>query len=182
MNHWLLLISIVPTIRQYRIRQWLNVSNDYLIQCWPRTLKHYSVTRIHWVNTLMFRVTTCNDYLCHDDVIKWKLFPRYWPFVRGIHRSPVNSPHKGQWRRALMFSLFCARINGWVNNREAGDLRRHQAHCDVIVMVFATFTWLQHIITWERTYSLWNCVIHISDNGSVLHNSSAFIWSTFLCS
>ena len=71
---------------------------------------------------------------CHDDVTKWKLFPRYWPFVRGIHRSPVNSPHKGQWRRALMYSLICARINDWVNNREAGDLRRHQAHCDVIVM------------------------------------------------
>ena len=32
-----------------------------------------------------------------DDVIKWKHFPRYWPFVRGIHRSPVESPHKGQW-------------------------------------------------------------------------------------
>ena len=44
----------------------------------------------------------------HDDVIKWKHFPRNWPFVRGIHRSPVNSPHKGQWRRALMFSLICA--------------------------------------------------------------------------
>ena len=29
----------------------------------------------------------------HDDVIKWKHFPRYLPFVRGIHRSPVNSPH-----------------------------------------------------------------------------------------
>ena len=29
-----------------------------------------------------------------DDVIKWKHFPRYWPFVSGIHRSPVNSPHK----------------------------------------------------------------------------------------
>ena len=70
----------------------------------------------------------------HDDVIKWKHFPRYWPFVRIIHRSPVNSPHKGQWRGALMFSLIYARINGWVNNREAGDLRRHQAHCDVIVM------------------------------------------------
>ena len=27
----------------------------------------------------------------HDDVIKWKNFPRYWPFVRGIHRSPVNT-------------------------------------------------------------------------------------------
>ena len=50
----------------------------------------------------------------HADVIKWKHFPRYWPFVRGIHRSPVNSPHKGQCRGALMFSLICARINGWV--------------------------------------------------------------------
>ena len=40
---------------------------------------------------------------CHDDVIKWKHFSRYWPFVRGIHRSPVDSPNKGQWRRALMF-------------------------------------------------------------------------------
>ena len=50
---------------------------------------------------------SCNSWylLFHDDVIKWKRFPRYWPFVRGIHRSPVNSPHKGQWRRALIFSL-----------------------------------------------------------------------------
>ena len=70
----------------------------------------------------------------HDDVIKWKHFPRYWPFVRGIHRSPVNSPHKGQWRGALMFTLICARINGWVNNCEAGDLRCNRAHYDVIVM------------------------------------------------
>ena len=44
----------------------------------------------------------------HDDVIKWKPSSRYWPFVRGIHRSPVNSPHKGQWSGALMFSLICA--------------------------------------------------------------------------
>ena len=61
----------------------------------------------------------------HDDVIKWGHFPRYWPFVRGIPRSPVNSPHKGQWRGALMF---------WVNNRKAGDLRRNRAHYDVNVM------------------------------------------------
>ena len=72
----------------------------------------------------------------HDDIIKWKHFPRYWPFVRGIHRFPVNSPHKGQWRGALMFSLICARINDWVNNREAGDLRRHRAHYYVTVMIF----------------------------------------------
>ena len=70
----------------------------------------------------------------HDDVIKWNHFRRYWPFVRGIHRSPVNSQHKGQWRGALMFSLICVWINGWVNNREADDLRRHRAHYDVTVM------------------------------------------------
>ena len=47
---------------------------------------------------------------------------------------PVNSPHKGQWCGALMLSLICAWINGWVNNREAGDLWRHRPHYDVIVM------------------------------------------------
>ena len=48
---------------------------------------------------------------------------------------PVNCPHKGQWRGALMFTLICAQINGWVNNREAGDVRRYRAHYDVIVML-----------------------------------------------
>ena len=47
---------------------------------------------------------------------------------------PVNSPHKGQWRGALMFSLICSWINDWVNNREAGDLRRHRGYYDVSVM------------------------------------------------
>ena len=74
------------------------------------------------------------DQRLHDDVSKWKHFPRYWPFVRGIHRSTVNSPHKGQWRGALMFSLICVWINRWVNNGEAGDFRRYRAHYDVIVM------------------------------------------------
>ena len=34
----------------------------------------------------------------HDDVIKWKHFLRNSPFVRKVHRSPGDSPHKGQWR------------------------------------------------------------------------------------
>ena len=67
----------------------------------------------------------------HDDVIKWKHFPRYRPFVRGIHRSPVDSLHKGQWHRALMFSLIYTWTNGW----DAGDLRRHRAHYAVTVMI-----------------------------------------------
>ena len=64
----------------------------------------------------------------HDDVIKWNHFPHYWPFVRG------NSPYKGQWLGVLMLSLIYVWINGWVNNREAGDLRRYHAHYEVIVM------------------------------------------------
>ena len=75
------------------------------------------------------------DVSCvHDDVMNWKHFPRYWLFVRGINRGPVNSLHKGQWRGALMFSLICAWIYRWVNNGEAGDFSRYRAHYDVIVM------------------------------------------------
>ena len=50
--------------------------------------------------------------------------------------SPITSefPHKGQWRGALMFSLICPWINGWINNREAGDLRHHRAHNGITVM------------------------------------------------
>ena len=72
-------------------------------------------------------------FVVHDDVIKCIHFSRCWPFVRVIHRLPVNSPHKGQWCGALVFSLI-SWINGWVNNREAGDLRRHRAHYDATVM------------------------------------------------
>ena len=53
--------------------------------------------------------------------------------------SPVKSPHKGQWCGALMFCLICAWIHSWVNHRAAGDLRRHRAHYDVIVMLQVIF-------------------------------------------
>ena len=66
--------------------------------------------------------------------MKWKHYPRYWSFGRGINWSPVNSPHKGQWHGALLFSLIFTWINGWVHSREAGDFRRHRAHYGVIVM------------------------------------------------
>ena len=67
-------------------------------------------------------------------------FSAFLSFVPGIHRSSVNSPHKGQWRGALMFSLICARINGWVNNGEAGDLRRHRPHYDFTVICHGNST------------------------------------------
>ena len=88
------------------------------------------------MSILLTPAIEANVLSIHDDVIKWKHFPRNWPFVRGIHRGPVNSPHNGQWRGAVMFSLMCVWIDGWVKNREAGDLRRYRVHCDVTVMPF----------------------------------------------
>ena len=101
-------------------------SIPWMLMTWRHKKAGYQLL---WTNLILLQYSSI-----HDDVIKWKHFPRYWPFVQGIHRSPVNSPHKGQWRGALMFSLICAWINGWVNNREAGDLRCHCAHYDFTVM------------------------------------------------
>ena len=97
----------------------------------------------------------------HDEVIKWKHFPRYWPFVQGIHRFPVNSTHKGLWRGALMFSLICVWINGWVNNREAGDLRCYRAHYDVIVM----WNWCPASLSICERQSLGNWWIPLTKQG-----------------
>ena len=88
-----------------------------------RTLCRHDVDTLFVTNWLFY----------HDDVIKWQHLTRFWPFMRGIHRSPVKSPHKGQWRGPLMFSLICAWINGRVNNPDAGDLRRHHALYEVTV-------------------------------------------------
>ena len=114
----------------------------------------------------------------HDDVIKWKHFPRYWPFVWGIHRSPVNSPHKGQWRGALMFSLICAWINRCVNNREAGDLRCYRAYHDVIVMASSLIEAEGHICAYvnQHWYGTENGVSPIR---SLIHGCPIVKWTTW---
>ena len=91
------------------------------------------------------------------------IFSRSWPFVWGIHRSPVNSPHKGQWRGALTFSLICTWINGWVNNRKAGNLRRHRAHYDVTIMS-SSHSALNLPNNWLIKWRAWNtlCSNHTS--------------------
>ena len=117
--------------------------NDFFTFLWQPVLRNVSFGR--QVHVLDFHIDENQWQICkynqpcewssfHDDVIKWKHFPPYRPFVQGIHRSPVNSPHKGQCRGALMFSLICACINGWESNREAGDLWRHRTYYDVTVM------------------------------------------------
>ena len=60
-------------------------------------------------------------------------------FVREIHRSLVNSPHKGQWRGALMFSLICTWRNGCAINRDAGDLKHHRAHYNVTIIFIRVY-------------------------------------------
>ena len=123
-----------------------------------------SLFYFHW-SILIFEFLMAAVINMYDDVTKWKHFPRYWPFVRGIHRSPVNSPHKGQWRGALMFSLICVWINGCVNNHEAGDWRRYRAHYDVSVMYIwqlkrqsnqhlSRFAWWRHHIGTLSSYTL----------------------------
>ena len=91
---------------------------------WGESIGHLSIPQAK--GRQLASILMCiNILVSHEDVMKWKHFPRSWPFVvRGIHRSP----HKGQWRGTLMCSLICAWINGWVSNREAADLRRHRAH------------------------------------------------------
>ena len=120
---------------------------------WCASQRIQQIATMPYYQRLSTRLLDCCDNFCmgtclpskmhrHDDVIKWKHFPRYWPFVRGIHRSSVNSPHKGQWRGALMFSLICAWINVWANNRAAGDFRCHNVHYDVIAMIIQLFEYV----------------------------------------
>ena len=93
----------------------------------PAPWKVHDLFQCHW----------CEPDWYHDGVIKWKPFPRYnWPSVSEIHRWLVD--HKGKWRGAFMFYLICAWTNGWANNRNACDLRRHRAHYDVNIMMCKT--------------------------------------------
>ena len=84
-----------------------------------------------WTQSLLFMMTSSNG----------NCFPRYWPFVRGIHQSPVNSPHKGQWRGALMFSLICGWINGklwrgwWFETRSCPLWRHCNGNYNLITLV-----------------------------------------------
>ena len=74
-----------------------------------------------------------SPYVEDDDVIKRIHFPRYWSFLRGVHR-PVDSPRHGQWHGALILSLICAWTKCWANNRHPCVFKRHRADYDVTVM------------------------------------------------
>ena len=91
--------------------------------------------------------------------------------------------HKGQWRRALMFSLICTWINGWVNNGEAGDLRLYQGHYDVTVMALGQcYDWLPW---WWRSNQAKYVKIYITRNWWYINNNTKqhkAMWSCTFCS
>ena len=131
----LFIIQMVDVVGML-IMTWRNVLEPVFI-CHKRSdnKRYYILERYYYMMTY---------------IIKWKPFPRYWPFMWGIRRSSVNSPHKGQWRGALMFSLICTWTNEWVSNRGAVDLIRHRAHYDVAVMIH----WARVISQLKRNISL----------------------------
>ena len=149
---WYAMLSYVCTTCEYSVIFSITAGNSYISF-------YVAVSRLSrgdWSSyvplALLWLSYVLHINICvHDDVIKWKHFPRYWPFLWVIHRSPETSQHKGHWRGALMFSLICACINGWVNNREAGDLRRSHAYYNVIVTVYRSRTSGEH--RRKRNYS-----------------------------
>ena len=103
---WDISISMI-IYDMYRWKCICNILISMIIMTFQIEL-HVKHTSCYGYHDILWELTMV---IMHDDVMKWKHFPCYWPFVWGIHRSPVNSPHKGQWRGALMFSLICAWIN-----------------------------------------------------------------------
>ena len=154
-------IVIISTMR-IPIRISIKIRGPVSIQRCHPTSKRISFIQMRWSHN--------HCIFTHDDVIKWKHFPRNWPFVRGIHRSPVNSPHKGQWCGALMFSLICVWINNRVNNREAGDLRHYGAHYDIIVMQWESL----YLKKWPLYWSKAKIFILIPVISSFLYNEAIF--------
>ena len=120
--------SIFVAFFALSIPAWKGISRSN-IRCTNR-LK-WGISQSTYIAYNIFFLTRIKTWWRHQ----MKTFSALLVICAGIHWSPVNSPHKGQWHGALMFTLICARINGWVNNRGAGDLRRNRAHYGVIVMI-----------------------------------------------
>ena len=116
------------------------ICDDILRQSkWQMTMIHQMFTRLK----LTYMVTQCYERPFHNTVQRshssGSHIGAWWhhqmeTFSALLALCALNSPHKGQWRGALVFSLICAWTNGWVNNRDAADLGRHRSHYDVTVM------------------------------------------------
>ena len=93
---------------------------------------------------------------CHDDVIKWKHFSRYWPFVMGIQWLPVDSSHKGPGVRS--FDVF---FDLRLNKQLSKQLRRWHSrslwyHCNVCDVMALYGSHMMMILVPEAGISGWD--------------------------
>ena len=89
------------------------------------------------------RLWLCVGFM-HNEVMKWKHFPCYWAFVRGIHRSPVISPHKGQWR-----SHFLTRPAVDIDVNKV-DIERFRYHCSCVRFTIGESLYVLHNQLWRH--------------------------------
>ena len=141
---------------KWRPRNWqrilVNISLSYGMV--PSIIPHCLGCLLYWLVHVVRLCHGCGTQSWHDDVIKMKKFSALLALCDGNSPVTVNSPHKGQWGGALMFSLICAWTNDWVYKRDAGDFRRHRIHCDVTVMVRSTYDESTNVFT---TRLRWIC-------------------------
>ena len=138
-----------------------------------KSLTNYDILELCHLNSLW----DGSLFLLCSDVCRPKNWSD-WVFLRSWWRHQVETfsalldlcegnpsvtggfPSQSQWRGALMFSLICVWTNGWTNNRDTGDLRRHRANYDVIVVMFDTrcvIDKLTHV--YGSVYTLKCCLI-----------------------
>ena len=115
----------------------------------------------------------------HDDVIKWKRFPRYWPFVWGIHRSPVNSPHKRPVTRSFdVFFDLCLnkrlsrQLWGWWFETTSCSLWRH---CNVHTMMCLCHT-CKSVTFWSLPHLSMLDNMNVTQYYKLACNIDDFIW------
>ena len=118
----------------------------------------------------MPRATRVEQVGSHDDVIKWKLFPRYWPCARGIHRSPVNSPHKASDHGLWFFfdlslnKLLSKQLWGWWFETPWHSLWRH---CNGVFHQNRPYLHVLVVSTGQpliRSIILYSCISNIQEN------------------
>ena len=149
--HWSLFLRVQSTIFKHWFRQWLGAdkaTSHYLNQWWLDYRRIYASHGLHELSNsslsqLRSEMPRTHPAMSQQAPSWWRhqMETFYALLALCVGNSPVNCPHKGQWRGALMFSLICAWSKGWVKNRDCGDLRRHRAHYDVTVRSHCWLVW-----------------------------------------
>ena len=128
---------ILPIIPTTVVTTWDATSDDTKLASWQLLFTMTRVTSKRNHGTIRYkRISNVSiqgsvNILAAEGARPWQ--------VTFYMMTSSNGIHRGQWCGALMFSLICAWRNGWVNNRQTGDLRPNCAHYDVIVMSLKSY-------------------------------------------